>query len=421
MTAIQPIRTGLANSGRLKITLLILALASIASTLVFTTVLSDRPSAELWGFLVANFIFLLGLSQYGVAFSAIMRICGAGWARAYYRVAECFTLAFMPIAIGGFLYIYCFGSEHIFYWLEPAADAHHSPWLDHDSLLYRNLIAQLVFYLIAGIYFLMGLLPDINVQDAETGPAWRQWLYRRLLAMKQGRDEQALKRNVYLYSPVILLAVVIPNTFIAWDFGMMLIPHYHSTVFPMYFIMGNMFAGSAALLVIVVLLSRFIALDQYFRTIHVHSMGILLTGFALFWLYFFWAQFFVSWFGNLPHEYGVLSVQMYDHYAPVFWLMISCNFILPIACLIFLRVKQTWWAMTVVAVVINLGIWLNRYLIVVPALSAEHYPLSSFAEISMTIGLVTGFLFLLLLMFNSLPVVSMWELRAMDEEQANSI
>ena len=162
MTAIQPIRTGLANSGRLKITLLILALASIASTLVFTTVLSDRPSAELWGFLVANFIFLLGLSQYGVAFSAIMRICGAGWARAYYRVAECFTLAFMPIAIGGFLYIYCFGSEHIFYWLEPAADAHHSPWLDHDSLLYRNLVAQLVFYLNAGIYFLMGLLPDIT-------------------------------------------------------------------------------------------------------------------------------------------------------------------------------------------------------------------------------------------------------------------
>ena len=417
MNDIQHIAIGVpANrGGRFKVTVITLCIIFVLSVFLFTYTLATHPSGALWGFLVANFIFLLGISQFGIAFSAIMRICNANWARSYYRLAECFTLAFAPLAIIGFLYIYCYGSQHLFYWLADSPGVHHSPWLDHTFLFYRNLIAQLVFYIIAIIYFLMGLLPDISMQDAKSGPAWRNWLYRKLLSMKKGKNEKALQRKVYLLSPVILIAVVIPNTLIAWDFGMMLIPHYHSTVFPMYFIMGNMFAGTAAILILVVILSRYISINSYFQTVHVQSMGVLLTGFALFWLYFFWAQFFVSWFGNLPNEYGVLAKQMYGHYAPVFWIMIVCNFIIPIASLIFLKVKQTWWMMILVAIIINLGIWLNRYLIVVPALADNHYPLSSLTEFGITAGLVSGFLLFLFLLFNTFPVVSMWELRNIEK------
>ena len=199
---------------------------------------------------------------------------------------------------------------------------------------------------------------------------------------------------------------------------MMLVPHYHSTVFPMYFIIGNMFAGAAALLFITIILSRNIPVDGYFQTVHVQSMGVLLTGFALLWMYFFWAQFFVSWYGNLDHEYGVLSKQMFGHYAPFFWIMMMCNFIIPISGFIFVKVKQTWWAMTLIAIIINTGIWLNRYLIVVPALSSDHYPLTSFSEITVTAGLIAGFLCILLVFFNIFPMVSMWELRTAEYEKS---
>ena len=389
-----------------------LSIAFLLTTAWFTYVLSATPSEVLWGFLVANFIFLLGVSQFGVAFSAIMRICKANWSRSFYRTGELTTLAFLPFAIIGFLYIYICGSPHLFYWLTESHDVHLSPWLDQTFLLYRNLLAQLVFYFIAIVYFLMGLLPDISVEDSESGPAWRQGFYQWLLSLKKNKDEATLKRNVYLYSPIVLVAAVIANTFIAWDFGMMLVPHYHSTVFPMYFILGNMFAGTAALLFLTVILSRNIPVDSYFHTVHVQSMGVLLTAFALLWMYFFWAQFFVSWFGNLPSEYGVLSLQMYGHYAPFFWVMMTCNFIIPIACLIFVKLKQTWWTMVSLAIIINIGIWLNRYLIVVPALADDHYPLTSFSEITITVGLFAGFLFVLLIFFNVFPMVSMWELRA---------
>ena len=394
----------------------VLGVVFLLATVWFVNALASEPSTAQWGFLVANFIFLLGITQFGIAFSAIMRICKAGWARSYYRIAELTTLSFLPFAIIGFLYIYKYGSHHLFYWSNGSSAVHLSPWLDSTFLLYRNLLAQLLFYVIAIVYFIMGLLPDITEEDSRKGSNWRQSFYRWLLAMKRNKDNESLQHNVYFYSPLVLVVAVIANTFIAWDFGMMLVPHYHSTVYPLYFILGNMLAGTAVLVVLTVILSRFIALDSYFKTVHVQSIAVLLTAFTLLWLYMFWAQFFVSWFGNLPHEYGVLSLQMYGHYAPFFWIMMCCNFAIPIASLIFLWVKQTWWAMTLLALIINIGMWLNRYLLVIPALVEGHHPFMAFSELTMTISLVTGFLFVLLFSFNVFPMVSMWELRAIEND-----
>jgi len=417
MSEVKQITVGVpAEKRSYPLTLAILGIVFLLTTGWFINTLASAPSVELWGFLVANYIFLLGVSQFGVAFSAILRICGAGWARSYYRIAELTTLAFFPFALVGFLYIYFYGSPYLFYWFDASPDAHLSPWLDSEFLLYRNLFAQLLFYIIAAVYFFMGLLPDITPEDSQNGPAWRQRLYGCLLSIKGNSDESRLKRNVYLYSPVILLTCALANTFISWDFAMMLVPHYHSTIFPLYFILGNMLAGTAALLLVTMLLSRIIPIDSYFKTVHVQSLGVLLTAFSLFWLYMFWAQFFVSWFGNLSHEYGVLSLQMFGHYAPIFWTMMLCNFVIPIGSLIFVWVKQTWWALTLLAVVINVGVWLNRYLIVIPGLVEGHLPFTSFSEITMTIGLFTGFLFVLLIFFNMFPMVSMWELRAIENE-----
>ncbi|HJN53189.1 MAG: polysulfide reductase NrfD [Pseudomonadales bacterium] len=384
-------------------------------TIWYTTALGSAPSEARWGFLVANFIFLLGISQFGVAFSAIMRICGVKWARPYYRIAELATLAFFPLAIPGFLFIFYYGGAHLFHWLNPPEGEHLSLWLNSTFLLVRNVLAQLVFYIIAVGYFTMGLLPDISEEDSKEGPQWRRAFYRWMLRLKARWGEAALKRGAYFYSPIVLIAAVVAQTFIAWDLAMMLVSHYHSTVFPMLYIVGNMFAGTAALLFLALLLSRLMNLGDYFQTPQVHSISIVLTGFTLLWLYMFWAQFFVSWFGNLEGEYGVLQVQMFGHYAPYFWAMIVCNFAIPLFCLISLTFKRTWWLMLTLAVVINVGVWLNRYIIVVPGLDGDHRPFLSLPEVAMTVGLFAGFLFILLLFLSVFPAISKWELRAAEE------
>jgi molybdopterin-containing oxidoreductase family membrane subunit len=391
--------------------LLILGVLFLAGAGTLAYLLATAPDSVPWAFLVASFVFVLGVSQFGVAFSAIMRICRTDWGRPFYRVGEIATLAFFPIAIILFLLIFAYGKEQLFFWVNPEPGVHLSPWLNEDFLLFRNLIAQLAFYGLAAVYFLMGLIPDVTRESTETGPAWRRSLYKWLWSLRQRRDVSGLKTNMFLYSTAVLIVAVIANTFIAWDFGMMLFPHYHSTVFPMYFILGNMIAGSGAILILGRVTSRTLGLESFFGKTQLKSMGIVLTGFALLWLYMFWAQFFVTWFGNLPTELEPLQAQMAGHYAPYFWVMVFCVFGFPIGTLIFAPVKRNWWSLLTVAAVINVGVWLNRYLLVVPALIEEHAPFSTIVELSLVVGLMAGFLLLFLLLFKAFPMISTWEMR----------
>ncbi|MCH8334695.1 MAG: hypothetical protein IIC61_02280 [Proteobacteria bacterium] len=302
-------------------TLIVLAVLLLAGAGSFVYMLTTAPDSIPWSFFVASYVFLLGVSQFGIAFCAMMRICRAKWSRPFYRTAELATLAFFPFAIILFLLIFAYGKEHLFFWLSPEPGEHLSPWLNADFLLIRNLVAQLLFYGLAIVYFLTGLLPDVTRESTESGPGWRRSLYKWLWSLRQRRDDRNLKSNTSFYAPLILVVAVIANTFISWDFGMMLFPHYHSTVFPLYFILGNMLAGTAGILILGAVTSRTLDLTAFFKTVQLKSMGIVITGFALLWLYMFWAQFIVTWFGNLPHETGPLWSRMYGHYAPYFWTM----------------------------------------------------------------------------------------------------
>ncbi len=412
MSAVSDISIGVpAGSKGYSRALLVLGFLLLAGAGNLGYLLATAPESVPWSFLVASYVFLLGISQFGVAFSALMRICRTDWARPFYRLGEVATLAFLPFAIVLFLLIYVYGKEHLFYWVSAAPGEHLSPWLNSDFFLLRNLLAQLAFYGLAIVYFLMSLLPDVTSESAESGPGWRRKFYKWLWALRQRRDDKKMKSNVFLYAPVVLVVAVIVNTIISWDFGMMLFPHYHSTVFPMYFILGNMIAGTAAILILGAITCRTLGLQNFFDKTQLKSMGIVLTGFALLWLYMFWAQFFVTWFGNLSHETGPLWSRMEGHYAPYFWVMISCVFAFPLGALIFSPVKRHWGSLLFVAVVINFGVWLNRYLLVVPAIIKDHSPFSSLTELVLVVGLAAGFLLTFLLLFKVFPMISAWEMR----------
>ena len=192
------------------------------------------------------------------------------------------------------------------------------------------------------LYFLWGLLPDVRDELAESGnPVCRAcW---RWLASWRGRVRLfTLQRRLYFSSFFILFFYVMSNSFIAWDFGMTLVSHYHSSVYPLYYIQGINLAGAAAILLMSAVLWRSEGLKDWFDAGRLKQMGILITSFSLLWLYMFWAQFFVSWFGNLDYEYGVVSLQMYGHYQPFFWVMVSCMFFAPLLCGLAAWVKRTW-------------------------------------------------------------------------------
>ena len=348
-----------------------------------------------FGLLIVSFLFLMGMSQAGVVFCAIHRLAYAQWAKPYYRLAELSTLAFFPFAIVGFLLIFYFAKDDLFYWLSASPDAHLSTWLNSDWLLIRNLLGLLVFYGLSAIYVWKGLRPD--------------------LAGASDVDHRQVERQLYLLSPLVIISFVVCNTFFAWDFAMMLIPHWHSTVFPIQYWFGNLYAGTAALLAFPALLHRFSVKESHFGPRQIRGISTVISGFMLLWLYFFWAQFFVFWFGNLPHETGPLWRQMYGHYAPFYWTMMATCFFIPFVALIFALVNRSLLAMCIIGLGINVGIWINKYLMLVPVFSPNDRPLDNLLDVSLSIGLLAGFIAVLVLLARRLPLYSYWEINLAPE------
>jgi formate-dependent nitrite reductase membrane component NrfD len=348
-----------------------------------------------FGLLTVSFLYLMGVSQAGVVFCAITRLVRAQWAKPYYRLAELSTLAFFPFALSTFLLLYIYGRDELFYWLTHHSPAEHtSPWLSSHGLLIRNLFGLLLFYGLSALYVTKSLRQDLAPQSS---------------------DARKVERQLYLLSPWVIVAFVICNTFFAWDFGMMLIPHWHSTVFPIYFWFGNLFAGTAALIVFPAVLARSHAAGRRFGPEQILGLGMLLTTFTLMWLYFFWAQFFVIWFGNLPREFEPLWRQMYGHYAPYYWTMMAGCFFLPFAAFVFAFVRRSLAAMCLIGFGINAGIWINKYLIVMPALAPDHRPFDHLLDVILALGLLAGFVAVVVLLASRLPLYSEWELRQRPE------
>jgi hypothetical protein len=192
---------------------------------------------------------------------------------------------------------------------------------------------------------------------------------------------------------------------------MMLIPHWHSTVFPIYFWFGSLFAGCAALIVFPAVLGRSATGDAPFGPDQVRNLGMMVTAFTLLWLYFFWAQFFVIWFGNLEHESEPLWRQMYGHYGPYFWTMMAGCFFVPFVAFLFAIVKRSLFLMCIISFGINLGIWISKYLMVVPALSPDNQPFSSVPDIGLAVGMVAGFIAIIIWCAGRYPMYSQWEMR----------
>ena len=371
--------------------LITIFLVGVASLFFSLSSENSRPDFALF---TVSYLFLLGITQVGVVFSAMLRIVEADWGKPWYRLAELSTLAYFPFAIVGFVLIVYYARDDLFHWwLQASPEDHISPWLNINWLVIRNLGALLLFYGLAAFYAGKSLRADRASGEAASST-----------------DYDDVEKQLYQLSPIVVIGFIACNTIIAWDFTMMLIPHWHSSVFPIHYWFGNLFAGCAAMIAIAAVMRR-VDGGAHFGPYQIKSLGMLVAGFALLWLYFFWAQFFVIWFGNLPHETEPLWRQMEGHYAPYFWTMMSACFFLPLLASIFAIVKRSVFGMCVVAFAINLGVWINKYLMIMPVFSPDDRPFDNWIDIALALGLLAGFLATVIVLARRVPVYANWEMR----------
>lgn len=370
----------------------------------------NRP--VFWGFYIINFVFWIGISHAGTLISAILRLTDAGWRKPVTRAAEAITV--FCLMIGGMFPLIHLGRVWLFYWLIP---------YPNDRLLWPNFRSPLVWdmtaiftYMTGSILFLyLPLIPDLAMMAKRTQGV-RGFLYRKLSLGWTGSDRQwhAIERAMKLMAGMILAVAVSVHSVVAFDFSMSIAPMWHSTIFAPYFVAGAIFSGIAALVLVMAALRHFLNLQRYLRPLHFDNLGKLLLLMSLIWMYFTFAEHLTVWYGNNPAEINVFNVREHGVFSSALWCMITCNFIIPF---ILLGVKKLRTITTIClsSVSVLIGMWLERFLIVIPTLS--HPPLASgwggytpsWVEWSITAGTFAAMILLYLLFVKAFPIIAIWE------------
>ena len=367
-----------------------------------------------WGFYIVDFVFWIGISHAGTLISAILRLTDAAWRKPVTRAAEAITV--FALMIGGMFPIIHLGRAWLFYWLLPYPSSR-LLWPNFRSPLLWDLTAIVTYLTGSVIYLYLPLIPDM-AQLAEHNTPWRQKLYRALSLGWTGSDREwhALERAMKLMAGLILAIAVSVHTVVAWDFAMALAPMWHSTIFGPYFVAGAIFSGIAALILVLVALRWALGLELYFARRVFDNLGKLLLLMSLLWLYFTMSENLTVWYGNDPKEMAVFGARTRAAFAPYFWTMVALNFAIPFV-LLGIRRLRTIRNVSIAAVCVVIGMWLERFVIVVPTLanprlaSASGVYAPTWVELAITAATFAAMAMLYMIFAKLFPIIAVWEFK----------
>ncbi len=367
-----------------------------------------------WGFHETNFVFWIGISHAGTLISAILRICNATWRRPVTRCAEVITA--FALMIGAMFPLIHLGRPWLAWWLIPFP-RESGIWPNYRSPLAWDFFA-INTYLTGSLLFLaLPILPDFAlVRDRATG--WRKKVYGVLSLGWQGTPKQwhRLESAMHIMALAIIPVAVSVHTIVAFDFSMAVVPMWHSSIFGPYFVAGAIFSGIAALIIAMALLRKILHLEEHLQPLHFQNLGKLLLTMSLLWGYFTFNERLTVWYGNEPSEMAVLWVTQAGSYAPLFWTMVLCNLVIPFPFLV-IRKLRTITGTVIASCGVIVGMWLERFLIVVPSLSHKQLPFSwgtytpRLPEILILTGSVAAMVLLYVLFSKVVPIISIWELK----------
>jgi Ni/Fe-hydrogenase subunit HybB-like protein len=365
-----------------------------------------------WGFYLVDFVFWIGISHAGTLISAILRLTEAQWRKPVTRAAEAITV--FALMIGGMFPIIHLGRAWVFYWLIPYPNSR-LLWPNFRSPLLWDLTAISTYLMGSTIYLFLPLIPDV-AQLGQHATGWRRRLYRALSLGWTGSDREwhALERAMKLMAAIILAVAVSVHTVVSWDFSMAIAPMWHSTIFGPYFVVGAIFSGIAALLVVMSIIRKTLHFERYLTPHHFNNLAKLLLLMSLLWLYFSVAENLTVWYGNEPKEMQVFGERSRGNFAPYFWIMVFCNFVVPFILLGIRRLRSIRTA-TIAGVAVLIGMWLERFIIIVPTLARSRLPAAwgryapTWVEISISAATFAVMALLYLIFAKLFPIVSVWE------------
>jgi Ni/Fe-hydrogenase subunit HybB-like protein len=400
----------------------VVALGSSAFIYQVTTGMSvtglNRPI--MWGIYIINFVFWVGLSHSGTMVSAILRLSQANWRRPILRAAEAMTV--FTITVAGLFPLIHLGRNWIFYFLIPYPNQR-GMWPNFRSPLLWDMTAIFTYIIGSSLFLYLGLLPDLGVaRDRATG--WRRKLYT---ALAMGWRGSAREWTIFHQASTLMAALIIPvavsvHSIVAWDFAVTVVPGWHSTIFPPYFVIGAILSGVAAVITLMIIIRRVFHLEAYLTPLHFDNMGKLLLVISLLWSYAYFVEVQTTWYAHEPIEWEVFSF-MAGKYTPLLVIMLMGNSLLPITTLCFKKLRRSIRVMLIVSLMVNVGMFIERFLIIVPSLSHKNMPfvwgtyVPSWVELSITAAAFSGFALLYTFFAKCFPMVALTDVRELEERE----
>jgi molybdopterin-containing oxidoreductase family membrane subunit len=359
-----------------------------------------------WGIYITNFVFFIGISHAGTLISAILRICQAEWRRSITRAAEVITVMVLFFGVANIL-------------IDMGRPDRMLNVITHGRLQSPLLwdVCSITTYLIASsIYLYLPLIPDIAILRDNLDK--RKWLHKLLALGYTGSEKQKkiLELAISIMAILVIPIAVSVHTVVSFVFAMTVQPMWHSAIFGPYFVVGAIYSGIAALIIAMVLIRWIYKLDNYLKEVHFNYLGILLLVMCCLWFYFTAAEYLTTFYGAEPIHMAVFWSKFTGKFFVPFWSMVLCCFIIPIIVLANPRTRTVTGTL-IASISVTIGMWLERFVIIVPTLSNPRLPIErgfynpTWIEWSIFLGCMAAFILFYIIFTKFFPIVSIWEIQ----------
>lgn len=374
-----------------------------------------------WGFAIINFVWWIGIGHAGTLISAILLLFRQSWRTSINRFAEAMTL--FAVACAALFPLLHLGRMHRFYYILPYPDTL-GLWPQWRSPLVWDVFAVATYGLVSLLFWYVGLIPDLaTLRDRARRPGAKRIYGFFALGWRNSARHWHRYQTLYLLLAGLATPLVVSvHTIVSLDFAVSIIPGWHTTIFPPYFVAGAIFSGFAMVLTLILPLRSIFGFHDVITDRHLNNMAKIMLATGLIVAYGYLMENFIAWYSGNTFEQYMSANRMTGPYAKLFWLLILCNVAIP-QLLWFRKVRTTVWMLFLVALSVNYGMWLERYIIVVTSLHRDFLP-SSWDMYSATrwdwmtyLGTIGLFLTLLFLFVRFLPSVSVFEVRELVEHQ----
>ncbi|MGH2574583.1 MAG: NrfD/PsrC family molybdoenzyme membrane anchor subunit [Ignavibacteria bacterium] len=372
-----------------------------------------------WGFDIINFVFWIGIGHAGTLISAILFLFRQKWRTGIARFAEAMTI-FAVMTAGLFPLIHL-GRPWLAGWLLPYPNQN-NVWVNFSSPLLWDVFAVTTYLTVSAIFWYVGLIPDLaSLRDrAKSGIKKVIYTVFSLGWRHSNRHWQHYERAYLILAGISTPLVLSVHSIVSFDFAVSVIPGWHTTIFPPYFVAGAIFSGFGMVSMVMIFVRKVFDMEHIITINHLEKMNKILLATGSMVGYAYAMEFFIAWYSGNQFEQFTFINRAFGPYAWAYWIMVSCNVLFP-QLFWFKKIRRSIPITLVVVILVNVGMWFERFVIIVTALHRDFLPTSwamyypTLYDFGILIGSL-GFFFTFILLFaRTLPVVSMSEIKAVTE------